>query len=107
MKHTQFTLVEMMTIAALLALLFAMLMPALQKSLAKAHQVQCSSNLKQLQMAFTGYSAEYENRMPPYVKNSTYLHAGTNWARYTLPYYGDTRLLNCPASIQGDRKSVV
>ena len=101
MKRKTFTLIELMTVITIFALMMSLLMPALQKSLAKAHQADCSSNLRQLQMAFIGYGADHEYRMPPYVRNSTYLHAGTNWARYTLPYYGDTRLLNCPASIQG------
>ena len=101
MNRKRFTLIELLTVIGVIGILMSILLPALSKANGRAHQINCSSNLRQLQMSFMMYANDHRNRMPPYVSNSTYLHAGTNWARYTFPYYNDVRLLDCPSSIQG------
>ena len=97
----RFTLIELMVVIMLIAILSSMLLPGLMKGQAKAHQVTCAGNLRQLAMAFQMYAMDFKMRLPPYVTNSKYLHGGTNWSYYILPYYDDTNLLDCPTSPQG------
>src|SRR5213593_4550457 len=50
-----FTLLEMLSVIALLALLVALLLPALSRSKASARQIRCAANLRQLGLAAQMY----------------------------------------------------
>jgi len=53
-----FTLVELLVVVGVVAMLIAMVMPALRKARAVAEQVSCLSNIRQVSMAFFSYSLE-------------------------------------------------
>ena len=83
----RFTLIELLVVIAIIAILAAMLLPALSAARLRAKSAACIANLKQLTLAQQQYAADWQG----YVRPSTLDGKSGTWWGFTIrPYiYGD------------------
>ena len=84
-----FTLIELLVVIAIIAILAAILLPALAAAKNKAMRIQCTSQMKQLGLGFNYFSSDHDEKFPPtaYSANAT---VQLTWDDYLNQYIGNT-----------------
>ncbi len=108
-----FTLVELLVVIAIIALLMAVLMPALRAARMQAQEVSCRSNLRQVGLIIYMYLQDNDFKMPRVRWSSSacnqyrWRHSdgryykpsegGSYWGTAFLDYVKDTKVFGCPS----------
>ncbi len=85
-----FTLIELLVVIASIAILAAMLLPALSTAKSKAQRLRCTSQMKQLGVGFTLFASDHLNQYPPTAWSSGDYQYQLSWDDYLHRYIGGT-----------------
>jgi prepilin-type N-terminal cleavage/methylation domain-containing protein/prepilin-type processing-associated H-X9-DG protein len=91
-RHRGFSLIELLVVIAIIAILVALLLPAVQQAREAARRTQCKNNLRQLGIAMHNYHDAHNCLPPGFVLSLPETYAGAN--TQLLPYFDQANLYN-------------
>src|ERR1039457_5270930 len=98
-----FTLIELLVVIAIIAILAAMLLPALAKAKERAWTIACNSNLHQISLGMALYADESRGFYPEsgggiaWGQTDPHTHAAS-WMEQIISYVQNTNTYRCPAN---------
>ena len=101
-RRHSFTLIELLVVIAIIAILAAMLLPALSQAREKARSISCASNEKQITLAALMYADEYKEYLPAFTMRGTTGGHTNYWFVLLGSYVGgtiwdDNKVWRCPS----------
>jgi len=97
-RNSAFTLIELLVVVAILAILAAMLLPALQKAKESSRRATCSTNLRQIGMAVQLYCDDNGEYFPTYDQQDSHLLLYRYLGLQTLPALSTKHVFYCPSA---------
>jgi prepilin-type N-terminal cleavage/methylation domain-containing protein/prepilin-type processing-associated H-X9-DG protein len=88
-----FTLIELLVVIAIIAILAAILLPALAKAKARATRMQCMGQMKQLDLGIQLFAGENADTYPPGGYASSAFNRGLSWDSWIYGYIGGSQTI--------------
>jgi prepilin-type N-terminal cleavage/methylation domain-containing protein/prepilin-type processing-associated H-X9-DG protein len=99
LEKKAFTLIELLVVIAIIAILAAILFPVFARARENARKSSCQSNLKQLGIAHTMYTQDYDEKMMP--AQTTVGTTSHRWPQILSPYVKARGFVFCPSADYG------
>jgi prepilin-type N-terminal cleavage/methylation domain-containing protein/prepilin-type processing-associated H-X9-DG protein len=90
LRRHGFTLIELLVVISIIALLAAILFPVFARARENARRASCQSNLKQIGLAITQYTQDYDEKI------LNFYSAGL-WMNDIQPYAKSLQIIHCPS----------